>query len=107
MPSSAPLNVTVADITSTSVSIYWSPLPTDQHNGILQYYQVSVKELLTDTSIALNTTELSVMVDGLHPDYEYDYGVAVVTIGAGPSFIGSFKLLEDSEEIARKLAKIY
>ena len=79
----------------------------DQHNGIIQYYLISVKELLTDASITLNTTELSVMVNGLHPDYEYDYGVAVVTIGAGPTFVGSFKLLEDSERIAMKFVKMH
>ena len=97
VPSSAPLNVSLSDITSTSISIRWFPPPIDQQNGVIRHYIVSIEEVATATSITLNTTDVSVTLENLHPNYEYLFNIAAVTIGAGPSNYGNFKLLEDSK----------
>ncbi len=95
VPSSGPLNVSLPDITSTSVSIQWSsPLP-HQHNGIIRYYFVTLQEIATNTFITFNTTDLFIQLDNLHPDYDYNYYISAFTIGHGPLTNGTIKLLED------------
>ena len=97
VPSSPPVNVSLADVTSTSLTIKWNPPPDDEHNGIIQYYLLSVEEIPSNITLSLNTSELSISLTNLHPDYEYEFIISAVTVGPGPFFSSSFKLPEDGQ----------
>ena len=44
-PSGPPQQVTLSDVTSTSVRITWGPVPTDDQNGIIRGYKVNYRAL--------------------------------------------------------------
>lgn len=84
VPSVPPEGLVTTEISSTSVTLRWSPPPVNQQNGIIREYRIIVTEIRTATTILLNSSSTSVVVQSLHPHYEYACAVSAFTIGSGP-----------------------
>lgn len=84
VPSVPPERLVTTEISSTSVTLRWSPPPVSQQNGIIREYRIIVTEIRTATTILLNSSSTSVVVQSLHPHYEYACAVSAFTIGSGP-----------------------
>ena len=72
----------VANVTSTSFILSWRSPLTEDHNGIIRQYLINITEENTDTLLQLTSTELSTVVNFLHPFYNYTCTIAAVTIEA-------------------------
>ena len=83
-PSIAPANVRGFAIDDSSISLTWDALHRLQLNGILTSYVVNVTERETGNTFEVNTTDTSIVLNSLHPDYVYECRVAVFTIAPGP-----------------------
>ena len=63
----------------------WSPPPSDQINGIIQGYRITITELDTGIMSQYITSENETIIGGLHPHYNYNFSIAAFTIvGNGP-----------------------
>lgn len=62
----------------------WDALPTLLLNGILTGYTVNVTEQETGYTFEENTTNTSIILESLHPDYVYECRVAALTVAVGP-----------------------
>ena len=82
-PTAPPLSVSRTGVTSTHVSLFWAPPPTDQQNGIIRQYIVAVVGQ-GGRNFTVETTQPEVTVGGLHPFYTYSFSIAAVTIAPGP-----------------------
>ena len=83
-PSQAPVNVSVAVVSSTSVELSWTPPPPASRNGIITEYRI--REVEVDTGrqrdhVAFLTT---IVVQSLHPYYTYHFSVSAHTLLTGP-----------------------
>lgn len=86
-PSSPPTDIDIHQVTAVSFVVSWSAPLLQYQNGIIRHYNVqcthhdgemdTTTELLTDSS-----TE--VLVENLHPFYNYTCSVAAVTVSQGP-----------------------
>ena len=47
-------------------------------------YLINVTEVQTGSTFQENTTQTSIIFTSLHPDYNYSFKVAAVTIAPGP-----------------------
>ena len=83
-PSLAPTNLRGFAIDHSRISLEWDAPPTISFNGILSAYVVNVTERETGFTFELNTTNTSITLTALHPDYVYECRVAAYTIAAGP-----------------------
>ena len=85
VPSSPPQTPHGNAISSTAITLFWSPPPADMQNGIIAKYAINITEVETDRSFSLFSSTTSVNVTSLHPYYTYNCTIAAVTsIGAGP-----------------------
>ena len=85
-PSGPPLSFSAVAISSVSIRLSWaSPLP-EELNGVLVSYRVIVTEDATgevfQQTTAFDTNSL--VVNSLHPYYNYQCSVAAFTIASGP-----------------------
>lgn len=85
-PSSPPLNVSVSGITSREFSLQWLPPATQDHNGILQNYSISLRDetMGAVTLYTVDTNRTSMTFPNLHPAYIYSVAIAAVTVSQGP-----------------------
>ncbi|CAI8035583.1 Receptor-type tyrosine-protein phosphatase F, partial [Geodia barretti] len=85
-PSAAPEEIKLKEKSSTSITIMWSPVPCDHHNGNITGYVVMLKKLDNGVSRSLTTrgSTMEYMIPGLEPSTEYEIQVAAFTIAAGP-----------------------
>ena len=85
-PSAAPEEIKLKDKSSTSITIMWSPVPCDHHNGNITEYVVMFRKL--DNGVSQNESTrgstMEYMISGLEPSTEYEIQVAAFTIAAGP-----------------------
>lgn len=92
-PADYPQNVTATVNTSTSVLVTWSMLPEVSRHGIITHYEVLYVPLMSIGGQvpegSVNTTdgsELSVLLEGLQEDVQYNISVrASTSVGGGPS----------------------
>ena len=84
VPTAAPQSVSGFAIDSTSVSLFWSPPPPPDQNGLIQYYSISVYEVDTGAQTQYSSTTNTMTIRSLHPYYTYRCSVAAYTIGEGP-----------------------
>lgn len=95
-PSSAPENVSVSTVSSTSVQISWTPPPSA--NGIITEYRISVVEVDTASQQDHVTFTTSLIVQSLHPYYTYRFSVSAHTVETGPySAVQVLQTPEDSK----------
>ena len=69
---------------SRTLNCTWSPPPEQHQNGIITVYRVQLTEVLTGVMLVKSSNSTTIEVSGLHPDYEYEWRVAAVTVGVGP-----------------------
>ena len=86
VPTGAPLLVSAAAISSTSVRISWQAPLLELQNGEIRSYRISVLELETGLLRNFTTvpTDSIYVVNSLHPFYYYNCSVAAYTTGLGP-----------------------
>ena len=85
VPSSPPTSVTGDVQSSTLVVFSWLPPPTIDHNGVINYYVVRIREIETNTLWTFFAVDEDISVGSLHPFYYYDCTVAAHTsVGRGP-----------------------
>ena len=83
-PSTAPVNVTVRQVLSRSISLEWAPPEQEQLNGELTHHTVHVVELETNSTKDIVSPTSEVVLSFLHPYYTYSIRVSAVTILQGP-----------------------
>lgn len=68
-------------------------------NGPVQSYTITVFEVTTNTTTQEHQDFLhsTIILVGLHPNYDYDISVAAYTVGLGPSTTINLSTLEDGE----------
>ena len=88
-------------VSSTSIRISWEPPRADQQNGLITAYHITVLEMETGNLLTFTTTVTDnlLIVNSLHPFYNYDCSVAAYTIGLGPATMISVQTLPEGEKI--------
>ena len=83
-PTAAPDGVTIGNIGPNHAELSWSEPHSDDHNGIIRFYTVTIVEEETSTNFSLVSTSTSILLTDLHPFYSYNVSVAAVTTSPGP-----------------------
>ena len=88
VPASSPQNVTAVSLSSTAIMVTWEEVPPIDRNGMITTYEVLYEPLETFgqlSSTDINATDLSVILEGLHPFVGYNISVrAYTSVGNGP-----------------------
>ena len=71
-------------ISSQDLNLTWLPPPFEKQNGLIQYYTIDVTELETGLTNNTNSYLTSVLLENLHPFYNYKIVIRAVTIAPGP-----------------------
>ena len=83
-PSAPPRNLSVISMSSTTITLSWDPPLSDQTNGYIRHYVVTVTEHETASEFQGQSNYTQVTLQSLHPFYTYTCHVAAVTTGPGP-----------------------
>ena len=89
VPGGPPKNFTADVRSSTQILLMWQPPSSEIQNGRIRLYTVSVFEVQTDTNYSYtlysqSSEDSALLVESLHPYYDYMCNVSAVTIGPGP-----------------------
>ena len=88
MPRGPPQNFTPNVTSSTQILLTWQSPPIEVQNGRVRSYNISIFEVQTNTSYTyvgeVAEDPMQLLVEHLHPYYDYVCSVAAVTIGPGP-----------------------
>ena len=97
-PVAPPAEITVVEVTSTSVRLEWTGPPPDKQNGVILQYILNVTVLgMKHNAYYTSSDVTSFTVDNLHPYTMYIAVIAAETsIGVGPfSSLITMETLED------------
>ena len=88
-PSGYPQNVGPATISSTDILVSWDEVQPVDQNGIIILYEVQYEPLMTFggqlMTMAMNTSNTSIVLGGLQEYVEYNISVrAYTSVGPGP-----------------------
>ena len=88
-PNDSPQNVSATSFSSTTIDVSWEEVPPADRNGLIITYEVLFEPLETFGRLTIsetrNTTNLSIVLDNLHPFVEYSVSVRAYTSeGFGP-----------------------
>ena len=84
-PSEPPQSVSIAEITSASVTLMWDAPETEQQNGIITGYVINVTMVETGERFQSFSTSSTLILDALRPFTSYICAIAAQTIaGVGP-----------------------
>ena len=84
VPSTSPLTISGHVIDSNTIFLSWfPPLPQNQ-NGIIREYIIKITEILSNSTSTNYSTNNSITINSLHPNYYYNLSVSAVTISSGP-----------------------
>ena len=88
-PGNSPQNVTAVSLSSTTIIVTWEEVPPIDRNGMVIAYEVRYEPFETfgqlSSSDVINATNLSVILEGLHPFVNYNVSVrAYTSVGSGP-----------------------
>lgn len=84
VPIGSPQEITASVVTSTTLTLTWSPPQFEETNGIIRYYHVHIVEAETGRVFQLTSNTTSIYVYELHPFYTYQCRIAAFTVGLGP-----------------------
>ena len=106
-PSGPPEQVTLSDVTSTSIKVTWSPVKVEDRNGIIKGYKVIYRALpngnndtkVVNITIESQDTEKTLSLERLNEFTNYSIRVLAFTaIGDGPLSVAEVKqTLQDSK----------
>lgn len=74
-------------LSSTAITIMWEAPELEEQNGIIISFNISLLELPTNVTLTYQQAGLhtELVINSLHPYYEYSCSVAAATeVGAGP-----------------------
>jgi len=84
VPAGAPLNFTAIGVSSTSVRLQWDPPARQHRNGEIVLYELLYHDRRNPADDwPTNTTETSIVIDGLQPTTNYIFQIRAYT-GKGP-----------------------
>ena len=83
-PATSPLNFTGVALSSTSISLSWSPPSLEDRNGIIRSYSIKSTELETNSNSSYTSVTTTLRIDSLHPYYQYKFTIAAITVSSGP-----------------------
>ena len=109
VPASSPENIQTEVLSSTEIRVSWTEVSEIDRNGIITMYEVMYEPLMTFgvlTPATVNTTNLTIIVDGLEEYVEYNISVrAYTSVGPGPySEEITNRTFEDGELLLQRLA---
>ena len=106
-PSGPPEQVTLSDVTSTSIKVTWSPVKVEDRNGIIKGYKVIYRALpngnndtkVVNITIESQDTGKTLSLERLNEFTNYSIRVLAFTaIGDGPLSVAEVKqTLQDSK----------
>ena len=99
-PASPPQNMSISVVSSHSISVTWIPPPPEDKNGIITSFIILVYNVLSGESMLYQreSHHSQLVVEFLHPYYDYDVSMAAETIEMGPfSQSQRVQTLEDSK----------
>ena len=99
-PSDPPQQVTLGDVTSTSIKVTWAPVKFEDQNGIIKGYKVIYRALPNGQNVTkVVDTENALTIGGLNEFTNYSIRVLAFTaVGDGPLSVTQVKqTLEDSK----------
>ena len=104
-PTGAPVSVTAASVSSTSIRISWQAPVQELQNGDIVSYHITVLEVDTGRLLSFTThsNDSIFVVNYLHPFYHYNCSVAAYTTGLGPSAYHVVQTLQDGETVADEM----
>ena len=88
VPSSAPINITVTQISARSISISWLPIPLQDQNGVIIKYEITYysSKWMLKNSLEVDGSQTTAILDKLLPFTTYNITItAATTIGYGPT----------------------
>ena len=83
-PSSAPANLLLVSVSSTSLRVSWDQILAQDSNGVIRRYSIHLTEMDTEKESSYSSLTRHHVITGLHPYYTYSCKVAAVTISSGP-----------------------
>ena len=99
-PGGLPQQVTLGDVTSTSIKVTWAPVKFQDQNGIIKGYKVIYRALPNGTNVTkVVDTENALTIGELNEFTNYSIRVLAFTaVGDGPLSAAQVKqTLEDSK----------
>ena len=83
-PSAAPVQLSIRLLSPESLFVSWLPPTTEEQNGVIRSYSVSVQNIATANLTLWTSSLLNITIESLHPYYEYKIAVAAKTVALGP-----------------------
>jgi len=84
-PSAPPTRLQGRPLNSSAVQLSWQPPPSDELNGFLRLYGISITDPETGRQWQQNSTTNISIIGSLEPCTTYRITVAAFTVGYGPS----------------------
>jgi len=75
-------------ISAAAVQLSWQPIPTDELNGLLRLYTISLHGL-NGQAMSYNTTATDITIGSLTPCNNYIWNVKALTVGYSPVSLNS------------------
>lgn len=98
-PSSPPSNVSGDVRSSTLVVFTWITPAVIDHNGVITYYVVKLREIETAITWTFFAVDEDINIGSLHPFYHYKCTIAASTsVGSGPSSTAVTVQMEEAGE---------
>ena len=83
-PNSPPVITTHYAIDSRTVAFQWDPPPSQDHNGIIREYIVTISIVGSNETQTQTFTGTTAIIGSLIPSFTYQFTVAAYTIATGP-----------------------
>ena len=84
VPSGPATGLQGSAINSTAIQLSWQPPPSDQLNGVFEFYTVTLTEIPSGVMMIYNTSSPSITIGSLVPCFTYTWDVTPFTVGYGP-----------------------
>ena len=83
-PTGPPQSPSGTRVTTTLITLSWSPPEPIHVNGIIDHYVIRVREVYTGRVFSLLSRDEDIVIGPLHPFYVYSCRIAAYTVGLGP-----------------------
>lgn len=83
-PGVSPTNISTVFLDSRTLLLSWDPPPSDQINGVIDFYTIAIFEAESMTNFAFESNISTITLNDLHPFYTYTFQISASTVSAGP-----------------------